>query len=139
MAFARSTSLTRPGRARVSAPLLRPVGLALAALIVGVPAIFAWNIYSASEARRLLHETSVVQGATTLTTTIKRKVSDGELQFILRESDGGLSRVIVSKGEGQQFINETLAALDRARSATKAEAGRDLDPLFAVPRRLKWI
>jgi hypothetical protein len=112
--------------------LLRPIGLALAALIVGVPAIFAWNIYSASEARRLVHERPVVQGSTTLTTAIKRKVSDNELEFILREANGQLSRVIVSKAEGERFVNDTLAALDRARQETKAKAAQDLDALFAT-------
>jgi hypothetical protein len=132
MAFTKSAALASPAGLRASAALLRPIGLALAALIVGVPAIFAWNIYSASEARRLVHERPVVQGSTTLTTAIKRKVSDNELEFILREANGQLSRVIVSKAEGERFVNDTLAALDRARQETKAKAAQDLDALFAT-------
>lgn len=132
MAFGRSVALTGPGVMRGSAALLRPIGLALAVLIVGIPAIFAWNVYSASEARRLMHEKPVVHGQTALTTRIQRKVSDDELQFILREADGGLSRVIVSRADGERFINETLLALDRARSEVKAKARHDLDELFAT-------
>jgi hypothetical protein len=113
------------------APLLAPIGVAIALLIIGIPAIAIWNIHSASEARRALHEAAVPADATALTVPVKRQVQDGEAEFVLRLIDGKLVRVIASKDEAGQFINRTLVRLDEARTAAHASAAAGLDAVFA--------
>jgi hypothetical protein len=76
------------------APLLQPVGIALGLVIVGVPAVAIWNIYSASETRRALHEAPVNRGNTVVETKVRRQVADGETELVLRLVDGKLVRVI---------------------------------------------
>src|SRR5215212_4445951 len=44
--------------------LLRPIGIAIGLVIVGVPAMWATNIFLASEARRALHDAATVEGKT---------------------------------------------------------------------------
>ena len=63
------------------APLLAPIGVAVALLIVGIPAVAIWNIYSASETRRALHEAAVPADATAAVVPVKRVVQDGEAEF----------------------------------------------------------
>ena len=115
----------------VLASLLRPVGVAIALVIVGVPAIFAWNIYTASEARRLLHDfTRASQDTAVVAAPVARKVADGEVELVLRQVDGNLVRVIAAKGAADELINGALIALDKARRNAKDEARLGVDQLF---------
>jgi hypothetical protein len=113
------------------APLLQPIGIAIGIVVVGVPAIAVWNIYSASEARRAEHDAAVNRGNTVVETNVKRQVADGETEFVLRLIDGKLVRVIAAKDATDAFLNQTLIALETARADTHRAAARDLDQLFA--------
>ena len=113
------------------AALLGPVGVAVALVIVGVPAIFAWNIHTASEARRALHDSTHTVGETALVETpVVRKVADGEVELVLRQVDGNLVRVIAAKDAADELINGALIALDKARRSAKDGARLQLDRLF---------
>ena len=72
----------------VLAPLLFPIGIAAGLVVVGVPSIAIWNIYSASEARRALHEAPVVRDDSLAKTSIKREVASDESEFVLRLVEG---------------------------------------------------
>jgi hypothetical protein len=113
------------------AALLGPVGVAIALVIVGVPAIFAWNIHKASEARRALHDSTHTVGETArVETPVVRKVADGEVELVLRQVDGNLVRVIAAKDATDELINGALIALDKARRSAKDGARLQLDQLF---------
>jgi hypothetical protein len=113
------------------AALLRPVGVALAIVIVGVAAVFAWNIYSASEIRRALHETTVPAAGTTVETTIRRRVADGEVEMILRRSDDSVLRVIAAKDDRDRLVNRMLGDLEVSRQRVREQASAALDDAFA--------
>ena len=113
------------------APLLKPIGIALAIVIVGVPAIFAWNIYSASEARRALHDAAVTVGSTVVETPVRRRIADGQVELVLREVDGRLVRVIAPQDAADAFFAETSVTLEEARWRAHAEASAALDRIFA--------
>jgi hypothetical protein len=106
--------------------------MAIALVIVGVPAIFAWNIYSASEARRTLHDSAITTGRTIVKTSIKRKVADGEVEFVLRQVDGRFVRVIADKDAMAAFVTETVLVLDKARQRAHERARISLDRVFDV-------
>jgi hypothetical protein len=82
------------------APLLFPIGIASALLIVGVPSIAIWNIYSASESRRALHEAALNPDVTTVRAPVQRQVPEGDATFVLRLIDGKLVRVVAAKDAG---------------------------------------
>ena len=113
------------------APLLLPIGIASGLMIVGVPSIAIWNIYSASEARRALHEAPVIPDDSLAKTTIKREVADDESEFVLRLIDGKLVRVIAAKSATDQFLNDTLVYLDKTRGDVHLAALLELDQVFA--------
>ena len=110
--------------------LALPVGIALAALVVGIPGFAIWNIYSASETRRVAHDAPVDRGDTVVTTTIDRQVADDETEFVLRLVDGKLVRVIAARNETETFLNETLVYLDNARVLAHRNAAEGLDRVF---------
>jgi len=112
-------------------PLLQPIGIAVGIVVVGLPAIAVWNIYSASEARQAEHDAAVNRGNTVVETHVKRQVADGETEFVLRLIDGKLMRVIAAKDATDAFLNQTLIALENARADAHRAAARDLDQLFA--------
>jgi hypothetical protein len=109
----------------------RPVGIAVGLVIVGVPAMWATNIFLASEARRAIHESAVVAGNTLVQAPIKRQVAEGEVEFVMRQADGRLVRVIAGKETTDAFINQTLVSLDRDRARIRDRAAAALDQVFA--------
>jgi hypothetical protein len=118
-------------RAGVLSALLRPAGTALALVVVGVPCIFAWNIYSASEARRILHETPAPSGHTSVETNVRRKVRDGEVEMHFRRVDGGVVRVIAGDGAANDLANRIVLGLEIARRNVQGQAKADIDSVFA--------
>jgi hypothetical protein len=113
------------------APLLFPIGLAIALVIVGAVGISVWNIHSASDARRSLHEAPVQDSKTEFASSVSRQVADSETEFVLRLVDGQLVRVIADKGEVSAFISASLHYMEEARARTNEQALRDIDQLFA--------
>jgi hypothetical protein len=113
------------------ATFLRPIGIAVALVVVGVPCIFAWNIYSASEARRTLHSTPAPSGNTTVETSIQRKVQDGEVAMHFRRIDGSIVRAIAGEGAAIDLANSILLGLEAARRRTHEKTLSNLDAVFA--------
>jgi len=113
------------------AAMLRPIGLAVATVIVGVAAVFAWNIYSASEIRRALHETAVPATGTSVETTIRRQVADGEVEMVLRRSDDSVLRVIAARDDRDRLVNRLLGELEASRQRVHGQASAALDRTLA--------
>jgi hypothetical protein len=109
---------------------LRPIGIAIGWVIVGVVAVWAGNTFIASEARRALHDSAVVEGKTSVQAPVTRQVADGEVEFIVRQADGRLVRVIAGKDATEAFLNETLLRLDGDRARVKERALAALDQVF---------
>jgi hypothetical protein len=110
--------------------LLFPVGVACGLVGVGIPAIGIWNIYSASEARRAAHETTIKPSGTHIETPVRRQIADGQTEFVLKLQDGKLVRVIAGKAETSDFLRSTLGFLDAARERAHAAVRADLDRVF---------
>jgi nitrate reductase NapE component len=113
------------------APLLFPIGLAIALVIVGAVGLSVWNIHSASEARRSLHQAPVQSSKTEFASSVSRQVADSETEFVLRLVDGRLVRVIADKGEVSAFIGAALHYLEGARARANQQALGEIDQLFA--------
>lgn len=110
--------------------LLRPIGLAIAVVLVGCVTIFAWNVYSASEHRRGLHQAAVPTTGTIVETTVQRQVADGEVEMVVRQVDGSAVRVIAAKNEVARLVNRMLIELDAARRQAHHQASAELDGVF---------
>ncbi len=113
------------------AALLSPIGLACGIVIVGTAAIGAWNVYSASEARRLLHEQAVKPSGTHLKTPIHREIGDDRTEFVLRLGDGRLVRATAGKAETDAFVESMARYIQLARERAEVQANADLDRIFA--------
>jgi hypothetical protein len=110
--------------------LLFPIGVACGLVIVGIPAISIWNIYSASEARRAAHETPVKTSGTRIETPVRRQIRDDQTEFVLRLQDGKLVRVLAGKTEANAFLTGALAYIDSERQHVRQQVHTDLDRLF---------
>src|SRR4051794_27115851 len=127
---------TRVGRVVVKktgaiGAFLRPIGTAIGIVIVGVVAIFALNIFLPSEARRALHDSAIVEGKTTVQAPVARQGGEGEVEFVIRQGDGHLVRVIAPQDATNAFVNDTLISLDKDRARLHARAVGALDQVFA--------
>ncbi len=111
---------------------LRPIGIAVGLVVIGVPAMWATNIFLASEHRRALHDTAVVRPNTIVQAPVTRQVAQGEVEFVLRQSDGRMVRVIAAKDATDTFINDALIKLDRERVRIRDRAEKALDQVFAA-------
>src|SRR6185369_5304168 len=109
---------------------LRPIGTAIGIVIVGTVAIFALNIFLASQARRALHDSAVVEGKTLVQAPVTRQVAAGEVEFVVRQVDGRLVRVIAPQDATNAFVNDTLISLDKDRARIHARAVAALDQVF---------
>lgn len=110
--------------------LLFPIGVACGLVIVAVPAIGIWNIYSASEARRAVHETTIKPSGTHVETPVRRQLAAGQAEFVLKLQDGKLVRVIANQAATSDFLRSTLGYLDAARERAHAAVSTDLDRVF---------
>ena len=62
---------------------------------------------------------------------MKRQVAPGEVEFVVRQADGRLVRVIAAKDATDAFINDTLLGLDAARARIHQRSLAALDQVFA--------
>ena len=124
---ARRVTVRRQG---LLAPLLFPIGLAIALVIVGAAAVSVWNIRSASETRRTLHEAPVTNSGTKLVTSVSREIVPGEAEFVLRLVDGRLVRVFADRGKVSAFISDSVRYLEEARARANQQALSEIDQLF---------
>lgn len=114
---------------------LRPIGIVLALLVLCWGLLSMGTSYYRGYQRHLAYSKDVHADQTYLEVLLGRAgpaLSTGETKFVYRDVDGRIHRVVAATSAVDNFVNETLIALDRDRDAIVAGLDKELSELFEV-------
>jgi hypothetical protein len=113
--------------------LLKPVGISLALVLSACALLSFGTTFWRSYQRHLDHSAAVHADHSVL--DILFGTSDlpaDPVDLVVKDVDGTLHKVVVSKSETDQFVNDTILMLDDERARIKQAAHDDLDRAFAL-------
>jgi hypothetical protein len=113
--------------------LLRPIGLAVALIILGWGAMTIGTNYYRSYQRHLEYAKTSHDDRSYLRVLLGQAgpaLSTGETKFVYRDIDGKLHRVVVATSALDQFVNDALVALDNDRDEIVARARAEMKLAF---------
>ena len=128
----------RPARVKIvkpSAPgmLLRPIGIAVAAILSVYAIVSLGTTFYRSYYRHLDHTAGVHPDQSVFDIVFGTKsLPKDAVDFVIKDIDGSLRRVVASKSEADKFVNDTILMLDDERARIKQAAREDLDRTFAL-------
>ena len=114
---------------------LRPIGIALALLILGVGTLSIGTNYYRSYQRHIEYSKTTHSDDSYVKVLLGMAgpaLSTGETKFVYRDIDGKLHRVVAAKSALDQFVNRTLVQLDNERDDILRDVERDLGKLFKI-------
>jgi len=113
--------------------LLKPIGISLALVLSAYALLSLGTTFWRSYQRHLNHSAAVHADNSVL--DILFGASDlpaDPVNLVVKDVDGTLHKVVASKSETDQFVNDTILMLDDERARIKQAAHDDLDRAFAV-------
>jgi hypothetical protein len=128
----------RPARVKIVKPsalgmLLRPIGIAVAAILSVYAIVSLGTTFYRSYYRHLDHTASVHPDPSMFDIFFGTKsLPKDAVDLVIKDIDGSLHRVVASKSEADRFVNETILMLDEERARIKQSAHEDLDRAFAL-------
>ncbi len=128
----------RPTRMKVKkygflGAFLRPIGVAIALLILGVGSLSIGTSYYRSYQRHVEFSKVTHSDDSYLTVLLGMAgpaLSTGETKFVYRDINGKLHRVVAAKSALNEFVNKTLVQLDEERERILLGVKVDLDAVF---------
>lgn len=105
-------------------------GRGVVLLLVGAAGSFAVNAWYFSAARRAEHTAPVHRDGTQLGIETKRQLSEYDTELVLKSSDGLVRRVLAKRSVATAFVDESIAYLDRERTAIAADIEHDVAALI---------
>ena len=118
---------------------LRPIGIAIAVLLLGWGTLMIGTTYYRSYQRHVEYSKTTHSDKSYLSVLLGRAgpaLSTGETKFIYRDIDGKLHRVVAARSAVDHFVNKTLVDLDNERDHIMAGVDNELDTIFARPLRI---
>jgi len=113
--------------------LLRPVGIALALILSAYALMSLGTTFYRSYQRHLDHTAAVHEDRSVLDIFFPDQTLPADaVDLVIRDVDGDLHKVIVSKSETDDFVNGTILMLDEERARIKQAVHEDLDRTFAL-------
>ncbi len=112
---------------------LRPVGIAIAVLILGWGALSIGTNYYRSYQRHVEYTRATHLDKSYLEVLLGRAgpaLSSGETKFVYRDINGKLHRVVAASSAMDRFVNDTLVKLDEARERILRRVDQDMDRIF---------
>ncbi len=112
---------------------LRPIGIAVALLILGFGSLTIGTSYYRSYQRHVEYSKITHSDDSYMTVLLGMAgpaLSTGQTKFIYRDIDGKLHRVVAAKSALNEFINKTLIQLDNERDDILLGVKTDLDAVF---------
>jgi hypothetical protein len=137
-ALARSERRLRAARVKLVKPsalgmLLRPIGIAIGVVLIAYAIVSLGSTFYRSYYRHLDHTAAVHPDKSVLEIFFGAKsLPRDAVDLIIRDVDGSLRKVVVSKSEADKFVNDTILMLDDERARIKQAAHEDLDRSFAL-------
>jgi hypothetical protein len=113
--------------------LLKPIGISLALVLSAYVLLSLGTTFWRSYQRHLDHTAPVHADNSVL--DILFGASDlpaDPVNLVVKDLDGTLHKVVASKSETDQFVNDTILMLDDERARIKQAAHEDLDRAFTV-------
>lgn len=111
----------------------RPIGIALALLILGWGTLSIGTSYYRSYQRHVEYSQATHSDDSYLTVLLGMAgpaLSTGETKFVYRDINGKLHRVVAAKSAVDQFVNKTLVELDNERDQILLRVKSDMDEIF---------
>ena len=113
--------------------LLRPVGVALALILSAYALMSLGTTFYRSYQRHLDHTAAVHEDKSILDIFFPDQTLPADaVDLVIKDVDGNLHKVIVSKSETDDFVNGTILMLDEERARIKQAVHEDLDRTFAL-------
>lgn len=136
----RKRMLARQSRTRVKlvrqsalGALLRPVGIAIGAVLIAYALVSLGTTFYRSYYRHLDHTAAVHPDQSAFDVFFGDKsLPPDAVELVIKDVDGSLRKVVASKSETDKFVNDMIAMLDEERARIKQAAHEDLDRTFAL-------
>jgi hypothetical protein len=113
--------------------LLRPVGISVA-LVLSAYALMSLGVTFYRSYERHLDHSAAVHGDNSVFDIFFGDTSlpPDAVDLVVKDVDGTLHKVVASKSEADQFVNDTILMLDDERARIKQAAHQDIDRSFAL-------
>jgi hypothetical protein len=113
--------------------VLRPIGIALA-LVLSTYALLSLGTTFYRSYQRHLVQTAAVHPDNSILEIFfgDSGLPKDPVDLVVKDVDGSLHKMVASKSEADQFVNDTILMLDEERARIKQAAHEDLDRSFAL-------
>jgi len=115
------------------AALLRPIGISVA-LVLCAYALMSLGVTFYRSYERHLDHSAAVHGDNSVFDIFFGDMSlpPDAVDLVVKNVDGTVHKVVASKSEADQFVNDTILMLDDERARIKQAAHQDIDRAFAL-------
>jgi hypothetical protein len=128
--FARREKVVKPSALGM---LLKPIGISVAVVLLAYALVSLGTTFYRSYYRHLDHTAAVHPDKSVLDIFFPdRSLPPDAVDLIIKDVDGSLHKVVASKSEADQFVNDTILMLDDERARIKKAAHEDLGRTFAL-------
>jgi hypothetical protein len=113
--------------------LLRPIGISIGLVLCTYALLSLGVTFYRSYQRHVEHSAPAHADKSILDVFFPdRSLPADAVDLVIKDVDGSLHKVIVSKSEADKFVNDTILMLDDERARIKQAAREDLDRTFAL-------
>ena len=126
------------GREKVVRPsalgmLLKPIGIAVGIVLCVYAIVSLGTTFYRSYYRHLDHTAAVHADQSVFDIFFGDKsLPPDAVDLVIKDVDGSLHKVVASKSQADQFVNDTILMLDEERARIKQAAHEDIDRSFAL-------
>ncbi|MGK2923026.1 MAG: hypothetical protein ACSLE4_09605 [Methyloceanibacter sp.] len=112
---------------------LKPIGIAIGLVLIAYALLSLGTTVYRSYYRHLDHTAAVHPDQSVFDIFFPSKSLPADaVDLVVKDVDGTLHRVVASKSEADEFVNDTILMLDQERARIKEVAHQDLDRSFAL-------
>ena len=126
------------GREKVVRPsalgmLLKPIGMAVGIVLCVYAVVSLGTTFYRSYYRHLEHTAAVHADQSVFDIFFgDTSLPPDAVDLVIKDVDGSLHKVVASKSQADQFVNDTILVLDDERARIKLAAHEDIDRSFAL-------
>ena len=113
--------------------LLKPIGIAVGIVLCVYAIVSLGTTFYRSYYRHLDHSAAVHADRSVFDIFFGDKsLPPDAVDLVIKDVDGSLHKVVASKSQADQFVNDTILMLDEERARIKQAAHEDIDRSFAL-------
>ena len=112
---------------------LKPIGIAIGFVLIAYAVLSLGTTFYRSYYRHLDHTAAVHPDRSMFDVFFPDKTLPPDaVDLVVKDVDGSLHKVVASKSDADEFVNDTILMLDQERASIKQAAHQDLDRSFAL-------